>query len=148
MGCGTWLRRRYWRHALADATYQNTPKFQLPLHWAKVVKVYDGDTCHLAFRQAGSVWRHPLRLLGYDCAEMRAKEEPERQLARQSTIKLEQLLLGRVVELRPPLNWDKYGRLLADLRLPGTPSVCAWMLEHGGAVPYDGGTKQRWPCSK
>ena len=43
MGCGTWLRRRYWQHALKEATYQNTPKFQLPLRWAKVVKVYDGD---------------------------------------------------------------------------------------------------------
>jgi endonuclease YncB( thermonuclease family) len=116
------------------------------MRWGKVVKVYDGDTVHLAFLERGQIVRHPLRLLGYDCAEMRAKGTAERQLARRSKARLEELLQGRVLELLAPVRWDKYGRLLADARLPGVPSVCAWMLEHGEAVKYDGGTKTQWPA--
>ena len=108
----------------------------------KVVRVYDGDTFHLAFRVS---WRRTcrirVRLAGVDCAELRSTDADEKFIAERAKRVLEELVLGRAVTLHQPLRWDKYGRLLADLAVTGVPSVRDWMIEHADGVAYTGGAK-------
>ena len=131
--------------ALRRCTYENTKAYIPRIEYGKVVRVYDGDTLHLAFRES---WRKPacrlrVRLAGVDCAELRSADPDEKWVARRSKRLLEERVLGKTVRLHRPLRWDKYGRLLADLATPAVPSVSGWMIEHADAIRYDGGTKTR-----
>lgn len=45
------------------------------------------------------------------------------------------------IETHKPLAEDKYGRWLADIRLPDGRGISAELLSHHLAVPYFGGTK-------
>jgi hypothetical protein len=49
--------------------------------------------------------------------------------------------MGKIVELKN-VSTEKYGRVLADVYLDSL-NLCDWMIEHGYAVKYDGGTKHR-----
>ncbi len=138
------LRRLATACLLHRRTYQNTAPYLPRIVHAKVVKVYDGDTLHLAYCTS---WRRAqrirVRLAGFDCAEMRSLVAAEKYVALRSKQRLEAQVLGRVVRLHQPLKWDKYGRLLADLATPSMPSIRDWMIQHGDGIPYDGGTKTR-----
>ena len=144
MGPGGCLRRLCAGCLLRGRTYRNTRPYVPEIRCGKVVRVYDGDTVHLVFRRPGA-WRSAarlrVRLAGLDCAEVRAADPDERWVALRSKRLLEGRVLGRIVTVVPPLRWDKYGRLLVDLAVPGVPSISAWMIRHGDGVPYDGGTK-------
>ncbi len=108
----------------------------------KVVRVYDGDTFHIAFRvSCCRTCRIRVRLAGVDCAELRSKDPDEKYIAECAKRMLEELVLGRAVTLLQPLQWDKYGRLLADIAITGVPSVRNWMIQHADGVAYTGGTK-------
>ena len=138
------LRRLWTACALRGRTYENTDPYLPRIRAGKVVRVYDGDTLHLAFRT--SRWRTSrmrVRLAGFDCAELRTADPDEKCVALRSKRLLEEQVLHTIVTLHQPLRWDKYGRLLADLSTPRIPSICAWMVEHADGIPYDGGTKAR-----
>ena len=138
------LHRLWTACALRRRTYENTPSYMPRIRVGKVVRVYDGDTLHLAFRVS---WRRTcrlrVRLAGFDCAEMRTADPDEKYVAQRSKRLLEEQVLHRVVTLHQPLKWDKYGRLLADLATSRIPSIRDWMVAHADGVPYDGGTKTR-----
>ena len=137
------LRRLCLDCALRQSTYENTPPFMPRVSFGKVVRVYDGDTLHLAFFHGMRAQRIRVRLLGFDCAEMRTTDPDEKAVALRSKQLLEEQVLGSIVRLHAPLQWDKYGRLLADLSTPRIPSIRDWMIEHADGIPYDGGTKTR-----
>lgn len=134
---------------LAEATYANTPPFLPDVRWAKVVKVYDGDSITVAARVGnsghssrntrGQLARFAVRLAGIDCPELKSKNPDERAAAVHARDMLRQRVMDKIVELRN-VKYDKYGRLLADVMLHGQ-SMSAWLLEARLAVPYDGGTK-------
>ena len=136
------LRRCLVGCTLRARTYDNTPAYIPRILAAKVVRVYDGDTLHVAFY---SSWcrahRIRVRLAGVDCAEIRSCNPDEKFVAVRAKRVLEELVLDRAVTLHQPLRWDKYGRLLTDLALDGVPSVRDWMLRHADGVEYTGGTK-------
>ena len=136
------LRRCWTACVLRRRTYENTTVYLPRIRAGKVVRVYDGDTFHLAFQV--SLWktrRIRVRLAGVDCAELRSKDSDEKFVAECAKRILEELVLGRAVTLHQPLEWDKYGRLLADLAVTGVPSIRDWMIEHADGVAYTGGTK-------
>ena len=138
------LRRCWTACILRRRTYENTPAYMPRIRAGKVVRVYDGDTFHLAFRVSWSrTCRIRVRLAGVDCAELRSTDPDEKFVAECAKRILEELVLGRAVTLHQPLKWDKYGRLLADLAVSGVPSVGDWMIEHADGVAYTGGTKTR-----
>ena len=127
--------------------YDDVSPWVLPSKYARVVKVYDGDTITLATFVGKRAYRFRCRLARIDAPEMRptTKEGSERSrfaekkaaiVARDA---LRELLLDRVVEIRDA-GTEKYGRVLADIYLG---KICAsdWMLDQGLAVPYDGGSK-------
>ena len=109
---------------------------------------YDGDTITLASRVASTgPWLFKVRLVGIDCAEMRAKDAAEKAAATEARDALRGEILNTIVDLDVQPNLDKYGRILARVTrqrgcLGGRKEdMSTWLLDRGYAVPYDGGAK-------
>jgi endonuclease YncB( thermonuclease family) len=129
---------------LNDATYKNTDEFLPSPEIGKVVKVYDGDTIWVATVMNGKKCRVNVRMLGYDCAEMRSSDEIEKKCAYAARDDLSEMIMDKIVKLKVE-SADKYGRLLATVTYQAendeTVDVNSYMLRKWG-VPYDGGHKE------
>ena len=122
------------------------PLFSLNGHKtkAKVIKVYDGDSITVIFDYCGKYFSWKCRLIGIDTPEIRGSSEPEKKLAIKARDYLRSLILHKVVDLEC-FKFDKYGRLLVDVRTDDTVgTVNELMISKDYAKPYDGGTKQKW----
>lgn len=129
---------------LQNIDYGDTRPFVYPIHYGKVIKVYDGDTITIAAKLPntdGPVYRFSVRLNGIDTPEIRGKTDAERKLAIIVRDALRELLMGKIVELRNVAN-EKYGRILADVYIDNM-SINDWLIDQDFAVPYDGGKKMR-----
>ena len=135
---------------LLHPTYlsSTTPKFELRGDYtAKVVSVYDGDTCQVVLLHGSyGLKRFSLRIVGIDTPEMKGGTPETKAAAVVARDRLRALVLNKVVVLKLEGN-DKYGRLLGDIVVPSS-SLCAstvlvstLMIDEGLANPYDGGTK-------
>jgi micrococcal nuclease len=113
--------------------------------YAKIVKVYDGDTCYAVFMLNGKPVKFHIRMEGYDSPEMkpllkilnRKKIIKDAKLAK---TELENIVLNKIVKLHCG-TWDKYGRLLAKLYVDEL-CVNSHMIENGFGYEYFGGTKK------
>jgi micrococcal nuclease len=128
--------------SLLDATLKNTKVFGFKDFTvdAKVVKVYDGDTCTCIFDTFGmGLYRHQIRLNGIDTAEVKSKDADVKALALRTRDFVADLILNKIVQLTCEGS-DKYGRILGIIRIDG---VCVndLLIEKKMALPYDGGTK-------
>jgi endonuclease YncB( thermonuclease family) len=111
--------------ALRAATAATTPRHAIAGRFVgKVLKTYDGDTCHVAFLApaAPAAGRRieyvPVRLLGYDAPEMRkTKGLDHRPYGEEVRAALRALVDGKlvVVEIPPTERPDPYGRSLGRL---------------------------------
>lgn len=134
---------------------------------AKVVDVYDGDTCSVIFKLSNKYIKFRCRCLGYDSPEMK----PSKDLENRDEIKLfankaKNFFINQVTDINIDENiiydkkdlkvrlltnhklikiktytWDKYGRLLAEFYINNV-NVNNLMIEKGHGYPYDGGTKR------
>lgn len=133
--------------------------------WARIVDVYDGDTCTAVMAVPGLGFRRlKLRLQGVDCPEIKGGTLQEKEAAVRARDFLVEFLkvpgdddtprglsraeLAARLMKEPALAWvtcggfDKYGRVLAELRsFPGGPAASEVLVRAGHAVAYDGGTK-------
>lgn len=131
-------------------TYSNCEPF-LPLRdgdQAFVVKVYDGDSLTLAWKDSGNKSnggvRIGCRIRGIDTPELRTSSPYEKGLALRAKDRLASKCLGRMVTIRSS-GREKYGRVLADLSMDDCESVAQYMLENKDVCrPYDGGKKIAW----
>lgn len=126
----------------SSITWDQTVPFVPPVTYARVIKVYDGDTITVASvlpYKGSRVYRFQVRLNGIDTPEMKTSDEAEKAIALQAKEALKNLIYGKWVKLQNTDN-DKYGRLLADVWCEGL-NVNQWMLDQRYAVRYDGGTK-------
>jgi len=110
-----------------------------------VLSVYDGDT----FKVRCPIWpgiiaEESLRVRNLDTPELRGKCEREKELAQQAKkLALEML---KEVEISN-IGRDKYGRLLADVRVNIGGKKVSWssyLIGRGLGRPYDGGKRQSW----
>ena len=130
------------------ATYENLPTFTPEIKTGKIVRVYDGDTVTIATRiqidgkEIPKIFRFSLRLRGIDSPEMKTKNQTEKALAIQSRDALSKLIMGKIMTIEN-VDYDKYGRILADMITPEGVNVSQWMIDNRLAVKYDGGTKHR-----
>jgi endonuclease YncB( thermonuclease family) len=133
---------------LEDCTNSNTQEvtFNQDVKQAKVVDAYDGDTIKVCFAFAGKFYKFPIRMLGYNCAEMKPpKTDPEYDAIKAKAIAardyLRSLILGKVVFIQC-FDYDKYGRILANVYLDHTlaDQVCVnqMMIANGHGKPYTG----------
>jgi endonuclease YncB( thermonuclease family) len=129
---------------LRDIEYKDTRPFVYPIHYGKVIKVYDGDTITIAAKlpnSDGPIYRFSVRLNGIDTPEIRGSSKAEKDLAIVVRDALSDLIMGQIVELRNVAN-EKYGRILADVYFNNI-SINDWLIDQDFAVPYDGGKKMR-----
>lgn len=129
---------------LDNITYKDTIAFVPPIMYAKVIKVYDGDTITVAARLpfiGSPIYRFSVRLAHIDSPEIRGGSKMETQLAIISRDSLHKLIFGKIIELKNN-GKEKYGRLLADIYYNDL-YVNQWMIDNKYAIMYDGGKKAR-----
>jgi micrococcal nuclease len=101
-----------------------------PPQAALVVRIVDGDTLVLA----GGI---KVRVLGIDAPEMERDGHPADFLAHKAKAVLADLTLNKTIALEyDRLRYDRYGRLLAYLRLPDHTLVNAELVRQGLARVY------------
>jgi endonuclease YncB( thermonuclease family) len=124
---------------LNECSYKNCEKYVPLITKGKIVKCYDGDTVTIATIMEGKRVKHSVRMLGYDCAEIRSHDEQEKQVAKWAKEYINDLIFDKIVIVTKNDGYDKYGRLLLELKI-GDTNVNEIMLEKWGVV-YNGGHK-------
>ena len=129
---------------LQNIEYADTSPFVPPIHFGKVIKVYDGDTITIASvlpNTTEPIYRFSVRLNGIDTPEIRGKTPEEKDLAILARDELYNKIYGKMVTLEN-VGTEKYGRILADVYLD-EEHINEWLVSKEYAVRYDGGTKYR-----
>lgn len=111
--------------------------------YARIVKVYDGDTCTILFKWKKQNIKTSCRILGIDTPELRTKNKKEKELGYKAKEFLEGLILEQILMVKFGKN-GKYGRPLVEIFLHNGQSISDLMISNGYAKPYFGGTKQKW----
>lgn len=116
---------------------------------AKVVNIYDGDTCRCVFMLNGEMVKFNCRMNGYDTPEIRPRLNVENRKevinkAKEARDYLKDLVKDKLVYLKCG-KFDKYGRLLADIYV-GDGENKLWinkdMIDNKYGYEYDGGKKR------
>jgi|TARA_B110000285_G_C15125327_1_gene619806 endonuclease YncB( thermonuclease family) len=126
---------------LQECTYKNTEAYVPEIKECKIVKCYDGDTVTIAIVIDNKGYRFSVRMLGYDCAEIRSKDEQEKKVAKWAKEYITSMIYDKVVTVVQNDGYDKYGRLLLKLEINGI-NINDVMLEKWG-VSYFGGHKEK-----
>jgi endonuclease YncB( thermonuclease family) len=112
--------------------------------YARVFKVYDGDTVSIIFKYNGDFIRYSCRLAHIDTPELRTKDIKEKEYALIARDYLADKILEKIIKVKI-LDFDKYGRLLVELYDPDTNENYSDLLIKGGyAHKYEGKTKEGW----
>ena len=124
--------------------YDECKIFMPEMTEAKCIKVYDGDTFHLGtiLPEPYSATRFCVRLLGVDTPELRSKNAAEKSLAREARDIVKNLILNKIVHVQLS-GYDKYGRLLARIRVPDGRDLSQCLIDEKVAIYYDGGKKKK-----
>jgi micrococcal nuclease len=134
---------------LLNATYDNTPPYSAvgDRCWAKVIKNYDGDSCHIAIIKENRIVRISCRLDGIDTPELRGNSAEEIEAAKIARDTLTQLVDDRLMFVNIS-DQDKYGRYLITLFDSDDESIALnvnkELVRRGLACEYDGGTKPKF----
>lgn len=136
------------------------------LYDAKVVDVYDGDTCTVVIYLFNKLTKFKLRCIGYDSPEMKPPLSSEnRQDIINNAIKARNYFISKVTNCKLLLQihyskdelkevfklntklikikshgWDKYGRLLGEIFVDNQ-NINEDMINNNYGYRYDGGTK-------
>lgn len=125
---------------------EDVPRFSLKGNkiWAECISVYDGDTITVAFHISKNAFKFSVRLSGLDTPELRSKNPIAKRKAYKARDYLRNLILDEVIYMELH-DFDKYGRLLADIYIDrGYPqSINQQMVEQGHGYYYDGGKKKK-----
>tara|TARA_X000000368_G_C22588760_1_gene518421 strand:- start:37 stop:465 length:429 start_codon:yes stop_codon:yes gene_type:complete len=109
---------------------------------AKVVDVYDGDTIKVVFPVQGKLYKFNCRIQHVDTPEIRTRNKLEKTYGLKVRDLLREKILGKIVLIVCD-DFDKYGRLLIDIKLKDT-LLSQWLILNNYAFEYDGGTKKSW----
>ncbi len=112
---------------------------------AKVVSVYDGDSCRVVFPVLRKLYKFNCRIKGVDTPELRTKNKKEKEYGLLVRDKLKEKILNKVVWIECG-DFDKYGRLLIDIKSPllEGEKISEWLINNKYAMKYNGGTKNDW----
>lgn len=111
----------------------------------EINSVYDGDTFRATVKPWGFLGDNaPFRIARIDTPEIRGSSRLVKISAYQARdfvrFMFEQAKDIRIDVLK---KRDKYGRILVDVRCDGV-DVGKALIQGAMALPYDGGTKQKW----
>ena len=146
-----WIKNIYTKYKLKPLD-KDVPLFTLDSHvtLAKVVDVYDGDTCKVVFKFNGVYQKFTIRMDGYDCPEMKPKKDLVNRDTEIAAAKAAKDFFIKQLERTDYIIWlqckkfDKYGRLLGDISWKKNgDTINALMIKAGHGYIYHGGTKKR-----
>ena len=83
--------------------------------YAKVVRVHDGDTFTAVLQVNNAFYKWNVRTYGYDSYEIKSVNPEKKNRAEVAQQTLENLILNKVIMLRPLAKTDKYGRILSNV---------------------------------
>ena len=83
--------------------------------YAKVVRVHDGDTFTAVLQVNNAFYKWNVRTYGYDSYEITSKNIEKKTRAEVAKQTLVDLLLNKVIMLKPLPKTDKYGRILSNV---------------------------------
>lgn len=109
--------------------------------YARVFKVYDGDTISLLFKWKKQNIKASCRLLGIDTPELRTKNENEKKKAIEARDFLHNLIYEKIVLVKFSKN-GKFGRPLIEVFLPSGESISQIMINKKYAKKYLGKSKK------
>ncbi len=109
-------------------------------HRAKIFNIYDGDSAYIMFPFHGQLTAFKARMSHIDTAEMRTRCSREKQMALLARTTARALLDQQILHVTAD-GFDKYGRVLVEIQLPGEGTYHEYMLRHHLAYPYEGKTK-------
>jgi endonuclease YncB( thermonuclease family) len=139
---------------LLNATYKNTLDFSIrdKRTWAKVVKAYDGDSCHIAFFIDDKKFRISCRVYGIDTPEIRTDNLREKEYAYKARDRFSELTTNPAYN--DGLIWvhihnnsdDKYGRYLTAFYTDDTEefSIDKILISENLGYEYYGKTKREF----
>jgi len=106
------------RRKLMSIDPSDVPKFSFNgvEKYARIYKVYDGDTCTLLFRWKKQVINTSCRIYGIDTPELRTKDLDEKKAGYEAKKFLEGLILNKVLLVNFGKD-GKYGRPLIQIFL-------------------------------
>ena len=115
---------------------------------AKIVKVYDGDTCTCLFMHDKKV---PtilnIRIKGIDAPELKSKNINEKEAATLVRDFVANKIKDKIVNIKLE-SWDKYGgRALGEVYIKKKGRevpLSNYLVEEHLAKPYDGSKKEVW----
>lgn len=144
----------------------STPYFKLNglNTYGRLVDIHDGDTCKIVLPVMGSYYKFNIRLNGIDTCEISSHHQENKNKALQARNKICSLIqekwgqidysLETQKEIKEYLksitcivyvkcyDFDKYGRLLADIYIDDNQkSLSEILLDEKLAYSYNGGTK-------
>jgi endonuclease YncB( thermonuclease family) len=128
-----------------------TPFFSLEgfRDYAKIVKVYDGDTVWAVIVYNGELTKFRCRLARCDAPEMRPPKGAKNrdriiQRAKASRDFLQSLLPENGIVFMEVVGFEKWGRLLVELRHrpEDREAFSDILIQNGYAKSYDGGKKE------
>ena len=113
--------------------------------YAKVVDVYDGDTCKVNLFLYGNILKQfTIRMMGYDCPELRTKNLTEKKFGYRSKDIMVKLISDKIIKLEC-LDFDKYGRILGQIYIHDINhneiNVNKFMVDNHLGYNYMGDTK-------
>src|SRR4051812_31289889 len=112
---------------LTNATYENTPVYYPAFTKAKCIKVYDGDTFHVACTVDGKVQRFMIRAYGYDSPEIRSRNAVEKLAGLTAKKFLQKRIEGKIINVNIIREKEKFGRILATIS-DAEGDINKWMI--------------------
>tara|TARA_B100001094_G_C18143755_1_gene779433 strand:+ start:377 stop:841 length:465 start_codon:yes stop_codon:yes gene_type:complete len=139
-------KKQTMEETLKDYDWKSCKPYVPNIKEGKIIKCYDGDTVTIATIVEKIVVRFNIRMLGYDCAEIKSKDTDEKQVAKWAKEYISEMILNKMVKVVKNGGYDKYGRLLLEIEIDGK-NVNKIMLEKWG-VEYYGKHKEEVDWSK
>ena len=107
---------------------------------AKVLSVYDGDTCTLLIDIGFSIHiKEKVRFLGLDCPEIRTRDKEEKKKGLLVKQFVKDLIEGKEVIIKTTKR-GKFGRYLVEIFINGK-SLNKMLINKKYAKPYFGGKR-------
>lgn len=140
-----YFRNKLLFRKLNNINPDDIPKFSFDgiSTYAKVTRVYDGDTITIIFPFKNEFIKYSCRIYGIDTPEIRTRDDEEKKRGYAARDFLKSFIENEIVKI-DLLKFDKYGRLLAIVYVDinGTyTNINNLMIQHNHAKPYFGGTK-------
>lgn len=110
----------------------------------EVLRIIDGDTLEVNIDLGFDIWIHNerIRLNGIDTPESRTTDKVEKIFGVLAKKRIKEYFEndgkgGQVTMFSKSFKQEKYGRIMADLKIEGQiRSLCATLIAEGYAVPY------------